>query len=218
MMLLMHLTIIFICLFILFAISRHDFVLIRQNISLRQIFDNAFIIIVTSFMSARLGFILYSQKFELLSPLKYFYLTKYWGVLYFFGFISMTLVIYFLFRKKKNILRIYDIYFISFSPIILFDIILQNNGSVNLILKVISVSVLSLFYLWFIKINNKFTLKDGFITSIILITYSLVSLAFSFSNKGFLNFNFLWYQVILFLAVIFSAVLLFLVQRNFFNK
>lgn len=218
MTILLHVFVIFICLFILFAISRHDFVLLRQNISLRQVFDSAFIVIITSFFFARLGYIFYSLKLDLLSPLKFLYLTKHWGFLSFIGFISMTALIYLLFRKKKNILRIYDIYFISFSPLILLDIFLQPNNSVAVIIKIISIAVLSLFYIWFLRIHNKFSLKDGFITSIIIITYSLVSLAFSFSNVGFLNFKFLWFQISIILSFIASLTLLILVQRNYFNK
>lgn len=218
MSLLFYLIIVFICLFILFAVSRHDFVLLRQSINLRQIFDNAFIVIIISFISSRIGYIIYSTKFDLFNPLKFFYMTKYWGVLPFMGMLSMLLSLYILFRKKKNILRIFDIYFISFSPLILLDIALKNNMGINIFIKIVSLIVLLSFYVWFIKIHNKFYMKDGFITSLIFITYSLVSLAFSYSGMGVFTLKYAWYQILLVLmALLFTGVLI-LVQKNFFVK
>lgn len=213
-----YLVVLFLCLFILFVISRHDFILLRQSISLRQVFDNAFFVTLFSFIAARLGYIFYYQKYELLNIFRFFYLTKYWGVLPFIGFIIMMVTLFFLFRKKKNKLRIFDIYLISFSPLVLLDIILQPNTGINFQLKIVSFFVLSLFYVWFLKVNSKFTLKDGFITSIIFITYSLVSLAFSFSNYGFLNLKYIWFQIFLVLSTIGFSVNFVLVQRGFFNK
>lgn len=217
-MLLIHLLVLFICLFILYAISRHDFVFLRQNINLRKVFDNAFIIMLTSFLASRIAYVYYSEKLDLLNPFKFFYISKYWGVIPFLGFIFMGLTIYILFRKKKNILRVFDIYLISFSPLILLDILLQNNSGISLYIKGISAVVLSAFYFWFVKINNKFALKDGFMTSIIYITYALVSLAFSFSSVGFLNFKYLWFQIILGISLLFFSVMLVLVQKESVNK
>lgn len=218
MILLFYLTIIFICLFILFAVSRHDFVLLRQSITLRQIFDNAFIAITLSFVMSRIGYIIYSAKFELLNPLKFFYMTKYWGILPFIGFLSLLLSLYILFRKKKNILRIFDIYFISFSPIILLDIALKSNIGINILLKIVSLIVLLSFHFWFIRIHNKFSTKDGFITTLIFLTYSLALLSFSFSNMGFFTIQYAWYQISLLLAALSFTGALVLVQKNFFVK
>ena len=217
-MILFFILAVFICFFILFAVSRHDFVLLRQSISLRQIFDNAFLSLIVFFIVARLSFSLYSQDFEVLNPLRFFYMTKYWGILSFIGFIGLICSLLFLFRSKKNKLRILDIYFISFSPIILLDILSKSNSGVSLLIKIISSLVLLVFYGWFIKIHNKFTTKDGFITFIILITYSLVSLAFSLASSGILSQKFLWFNVLLVITTISSTVLLYLVQKDIFNK
>lgn len=218
MILLLYLIVLFICLFVLFAVSRHDFVLLRQSITLRQIFDNAFIVIAVSFVTSRLGYIIYSAKFDLLNPLKFFYVTKYWGILPFIGLLSMLFSLYLLFRKKKNILRIFDIYFISFSPLILLDIALKNHIGINLLLKIVSLIVLFAFYFWFVRIHNKFDTKDGFITSLIVITYALVSLAFSYSGMGFFTVKYAWYQILLLLTALSFTGVLVLVQKNFFGK
>lgn len=205
-------------LFILYAVSRHDFVLLRQSISLRQVYDNVFVSLFVSFVFARMAYAFYVGSFQILNPLRFFYLTKYWGIVPYIGFAGMIMALLLLFRKKKNKLRIIDIYLISFSPIILLDILLQSNNGVFLIIKIISSLVLLGFYGWFIKIHNKYTTKDGFITLLTIITYSLVNLAFSFASYGILSQNYFWYNAILTVSTIVSFIFLFLVQRDTFNK
>lgn len=209
---------IFISLFILYAVSRHDFVLLRQSISLRQVFDNVFVSLFVSFIAARSAFAVYNQSLQILNPLRFFYLTKYWGVVPYIGFAGMIFSLLLLFRKKKNKLRILDIYLISFSPIMLIDILLKSNNGILLIIKLVSVIVLLGFYGWFVKIHNKYSTKDGFITFLALITYSLVNLAFSFATFGIFSQRFLWFNAVLLIVTIASSILLFLVQKDTFNK
>jgi len=165
-----------------------------------------------------MAYAFYVGSFQILNPLRFFYLTKYWGIVPYIGFAGMIMALLLLFRKKKNKLRIIDIYLISFSPIILLDILLQSNNGVFLIIKIISSLVLLGFYGWFIKIHNKYTTKDGFITLLTIITYSLVNLAFSFASYGILSQNYFWYNAILTVSTIVSFIFLFLVQRDTFNK
>lgn len=218
MILLAYLFGIFLSLFILYTVSRHDFVLLRQSISLRQVFDNAFISLFVFFVVSRLAYSLYIGSVQLLNPLRFFYLTKYWGIVPYIGFAGVILSLFFLFRKKKNKLRILDIYFISFSPLILLDILLKNNVGILLPIKLISILVLLLFYGWFIKIHNKYTTKDGFITLMTIITYSLVNLAFSFAAFGIISQRYLWFNAVLVVSTIVATLLLVLVQRDTFNK
>ena len=217
-MILLFLLAIFISLFILYAVSRHDFVLLRQSISLRQVYDNVFLSLFAFFVSARVFFAIYQNSLDVLNPLRFLYLTKHWGILPYAGFLGMILSLVFLFRKKKNKLRILDIYFLSFSPVILLDVVLQSNTGTLIFIKVISVIVLISFYGWFIRIHNKFTTKDGFITFMTSITYSLVMLAFSFASYGIFSQKYLWFNGLLICVTLISTVFLILVQRDTFNK
>lgn len=218
MIVIFYLFAIFLSLFILYAVSRHDFVLLRQSISLRHVFDNAFLILIFFFIFGRVFYAFSAFNLQILNPLRFFYLTKYWGLLPYAGFVGIFLSLLFFYRKKKNKLRILDIYFISFSPLILLDILLQSNMRILLLIKLISVIVLVLFYGWFLKIHNKFTTKDGFITFMTIITYSLVSLAFSFGHYGIFASRYLIFNGVLVAVTIVSTVLLFLVQKDAFNK
>lgn len=209
---------IFISLFILYAVSRHDFVLLRQSISLRSVFDNALLGVFAFLFASRIFYILYTGVFELFNPLKFFYLTAYWGILPFAGIITLTLTTFILFRKKKNKLRILDIYLISITPVIILDVLLYPNSFIMLLIKAISILVLVGFYAWFIKIHNKFSTKDGFITMMTLITYSLVTLSFSLAQNGIYNARALVLDAVLITVLIISSILLFLVQKDIFSN
>lgn len=217
-MILLYLLAIFISLFILYGVSRHDFVLLRQSISLRQVFDCAFISLIIFFITSRISYIINVQSFDLFNPLKFFYLTKHWGILPYAGFVGITATILFLYRKKKNKFRILDIYFISLTPIILLDVLLQGNGTIVLAIKAISAIVLIGFYGWFIKAHNEFTTRDGFVTMMAIITYSLVTLALSVATNGVFSLRFMWFNAILLVVTVISSVLLIFIQRDVFNK
>lgn len=218
MIIVFYLIAVFLCLFILYAVARHDFVLLRQSISLRHVFDNAFLTLIMFFLVSRLFYALYIQNLMVLNPLRFLYLTKYWGLLPYAGLFGIVVSILFLFRKKKNKLRIMDIYFISFSPLIILDILLRSNHGIILLIKIISFVVLVLFYGWFIKIHNKFTTKDGFITSLTILTYSLVCLAFSLAANGIFSYRYMWFNILLVIVTVSSSVFLFLVQKDIFAK
>lgn len=217
-MILLYLLFIFLSLFILYAVARHDFVLLRQSISLRIVYDNVFISLFVFFIFSRVGFAFYKQSLEILNPLKFFYLTKYWGLTPYIGFVGIIFAVLFLFRKKKNKLRILDIYFISFSPLILLDVLSRGSGNILFLIKCISLIVLIAFYGWFIKIHNKFTTKDGFITVMTILTYTLVSLALSFAAFGIFSQKYMWFNIFLGVSSIVSVIMLFLVQKDTFNK
>ena len=218
MMMLVYFFCIFLSLFILYAVARHDFVLLRQSISLRQVYDNVFLSLFFFFLAARVGYAFYVQSFDVLHPLRFFYLGKYWGVVPYLGFVGMVAALMFFFWKKKNKLRILDIYFISFSPVILLDVLMHANNGILLPIKIASSIVLISFYGWFIKIHNKYTTKDGFITFMTVITYSLVLLALSVGGNGIMSQKYIWYNAMLLIVTIISSVLLFLIQKNVFNK
>lgn len=208
----------FISLFILYAVSRHDFVLLRQSITLRMVFDNAFISFFAYLTTSRFFYILYTGAYDLFNPLKFFHLTRHWGLLPFAGILSIMLVTLFIFRKKKNKLRILDIFFISITPLIILDVTLYGNSPILIAIKSVSLLVLVAFYTWFITIHNKFTTKDGFITMMTLITYSLVTLAFSLATHGIFNITAMVLNVSVVIVVVVSSFFLFLIQKDILNR
>lgn len=218
MIILFYLLTTFLCLFILFSVARHDFVLIRQSISLRQVFDNAFLALISGFFFGRLFFALDNRIFDILNPLRFFYLTRYEGFLLFAGFIGTYIALFLLYRKKKNKLRIFDIYSISFFPLAIFDVLIKSNNGVEILLKVVAVVVLLSFYAWFLKVHNEFSIKDGVITVLGSISYALVLLAFSFAHFGVFKLSHLPFQLVLIVTTIISSFLMLLIHRDTSNK
>src|SRR3989344_825223 len=121
---------IFICFFALFLFSKQDFVLLRQNISLSEIFDAAIIVFLLALLAGRIFYILDTFNFQLLHLVKFFYLTKFPGIStlgFFFGAAGGVLL---LFRNKKGLRRIYDIFSISFFPLFGFFVFTQVHKNI----------------------------------------------------------------------------------------
>ena len=70
----------FICFFLLFLFSKQDFVLLRQNISLSEMFDAAIVIFLFAILTGRIFYVLDSFNFELLHALRFFYITRFPGI------------------------------------------------------------------------------------------------------------------------------------------
>lgn len=217
-MIFLYLIAVFISLFILYGVGRHDFVLIRQSISLRNVFDKAFIALFIFFITSRIFYILQHSVYDFFSPLKFLYLTRHWGLLPYAGIIFAIITIFFLFRKKKNKLRILDIYLISLTPIAILDILLWGNGGILLAIKSVAVIVLLFFYGWFIAIHNKFTTKDGFITGMIVVTYTLTTLALSVAQNGVYIQKYLFFNLSLITITVITSVFIILIQKGILNK
>ncbi len=209
---------IFISLFILYSTARHDFVLLRQNISLRQMFDSAFILILVAFFVGRLFFALDSGQYDILHPLKFLYIAKYWGIVLSISYLGGFASLYFLFRKKKNIFRIFDIYFISFYPLLVLDIILKEQGGLLLPVKIGFLTIAALLFVWFLRIHKNFLVKDGFLAFCILFFSAFVTGVFSIGASGLFTFPHIFLQIISIATCIASLVFMVGISRNLINK
>ncbi len=155
----------FIFLFSLFALSREDFLLLRKNISLDELFSFTFLIFLISLFCSRLTFVVENFKLNYLHPLIFFIFPYFPGLSLSGGIISGVLFFYFVLKRKKYpIERIFDIFSISF--IIAFSIQLLLLFLVNLIFRHFTFLIFSFIFLlilipifiWIFE-NNK--LKDG---------------------------------------------------------
>lgn len=168
--------IIFICGFVLYLLSRQDFVLLRQNISLAQIFDLAFISFIFAFFLGRIFFIINTSQFELIHIIKFFHLIKFPGLsplgFYLGGSIALSL----LFRKKKGLPRIYDIFVIAFLPVYSFNILFRDNFEIYIKILLILLSILTIYF--FLRSHYKYILHDGSIALIFLFLISIDSFIF----------------------------------------
>lgn len=175
---LLFLTAVIICIFILYILSKQDFVLLRQNISLAQVFDLAILTALFGFFFARLFFIVTSSRFDLLFPLKFFHLLKFPGFSM-LGFILGSAIYLFLtLRKKKSLGRIYDIFCISFMPAYIFALIMRTYNAQFLVFPVLLFFVTSGILIFFIRSHYKYLLRDGSVSLIFLFILCLDELIF----------------------------------------
>lgn len=216
-MMILFLVFIFICSFVLFVTSRHDFALLRQNISIRHVFDKAVIVLLFSLIISRTVFLIDQGMYDfLLNPLRFLH------VILFFGFSLLGLSIAFalgvvaFFYKKKNFMRIFDIYFLSFFPMVIFDGIYHAvSTEISILIGVGYIVSTILIFLLLIKMYTSFKIKDGVVGFIILILIGV-----SYLSIGFLINNKLVYSPVQLLALLAIAVPIYcitLIQVNFFK-
>src|SRR3990172_2074219 len=115
-----------VCFFLLYILCRQDFVLLRQNISLSQILDTAIITIAFAFITGRLLFLINNLEFSLLHVIRFLHFIKFPGVSPLGFFLGAALAVWFLMRQRKGILRIFDIFSISFLPLYSLSLILKS--------------------------------------------------------------------------------------------
>jgi len=209
----------FISSFVLFITSRHDFVLLRQNISIRQIFDRALVIMLVSLIFSRAFYLIDERQFDVfLNPLRFLHIGIFWGFNYFSIFVGALVGVFIFFRKRKNALKILDIYTLSFYPLLIFEFVsylLLNSYNLLVILPHL-VLVIILFGL-FIKIYTGFGIKDGVVSFLILILASALYLSMSFFKSGAL----LLYspiQIVAGMVIALSIYFLVLIKLDYFNE
>ncbi len=208
--------VLFICFFLLYIFSKQDFVLLRQNISLAQVFDSAAIALVPAFLVGRALFILDSLEISFLHVLRFFHLVNFPGFS-FFGFIlGGSISIYLMYRKRKGISRILDIFTISFFPLFMLSLIMRPYPKGFFFVPIIYIFVLMPIFAFFIKSHYKYILKDGGLALIFLLLVSVDTLIYQFF--GSLDKQlFLWLsfsQLICIPLISSSIVFLFLKQNS----
>lgn len=208
--------IVFLCFFLLYIFSKQDFVLLRQNISLSEIFDLSALTLISGFLIGRIFYIINVFNFQLFNILQFFHMFRYPGISSIGFFSGGAFAIYLLFRSQKGLSRIYDIFSLSFFPFYVFIISLEFLEK-QLWYLLIPVLLLSLIYFIFsVKSHSKYILRDGGISIIFYIFISLITLASQFILKSghiiFINLTFV--QIISIPLTIASCIALYLNQRG----
>lgn len=174
-------TVVFIfCLFLLYLFCRHDFVLLRQNISPSQMFDALAVALVSAFILGRVFYVVNNFKTELLSFLRFFHVFKYPGISGFGFLIGAALGLYLIFMKKKGIGRICDIFTLSFFPLFATGILFDETTKQFFFLPILFF-VLSIFlFIFLVRSHNKYYLRDGSISLIFFLFICIQTAIFQY--------------------------------------
>ena len=218
MMILLLVLFLFVCSFVLFVTSRHDFVLLRQNISIRHIFDKAVIILLSGLFISRIMYLVDARMYDFfLDPLRFLHVILYFGFNIFGLMVSVSLGAFFFFRKRKNFLRILDIYLLSFFPIVIFEAIFYLlDVSSNIVINLFYLVLTLVLFIIFVRMHNGYKIKDGVVGFSILIFSALSYLVHVFLLKGLLLYSPI--QILSILVVAISVYCLVLVQIDFFKE
>lgn len=212
------LPLLFICLFILFVLSKRDFVLLRKNISVGQIFDLALLSFAIAFFLGRFFYIINSFQFALLSPIKFFYIFKFPGFSFLGVFVSGCVTIYFFFRKTKALSRIYDIFALSFFPILIASIVFFEYPFLSFFTSLLLFVILIALFISFIQSHDKYFMRDGGISLLTIALFSFHTFMVQFFASSSKIFIFSFIQWVSLLVVVASLGAFFINQKMFAKK
>lgn len=213
----------FIFLYLLYYLSKDDFVIVRKDISMEKIFNLAFLTSIASLFSARLFYVLQSLDPKLWSPLGFLAIPYFPGLSLIGGILGAEIFIFLYGSFKKmptgKILDLFALSFMVVLPLGLIGNFIIHLGKVSLfsnLVFIFSCLLLLLFAKVIFPFSGKGEIKDG---SLGLIFSAIFSFLY-FTTKLFLNlkeFSFLSIENILILVVLFSSLIL-LVNQEIMDK
>lgn len=208
-----------ITLFILYVLSKNDFVLLRKNISLAKIFDVIIISFLFSFFPSRIFYILDTFSFGLFKSLSFFHIFKFSG-LSFLGFmIGIFFMVYLFFHQKKASLRIFDIFALTFFPFFIFSLFIIKLPGYFLFAQIGLAVLLLIIFAVLIKFHKNFTLSDGGVFFIFSFFVALINIGINFFTMRKPLFSFITFSQIVSIGIIIVVCVLFLfTQKKFFSK
>lgn len=206
----------FVCVFLIYCLSRNDFVLLRKNISISGMFDFFFLNLLTSFFVARLFFILDEKKFSYLYPINFLHVFKLHGMSMYGFFLGLCLGFLILLLFKKLVPRAIDIFLISIMPYYFLMFGMRGYGEWSMLIYLVISILLVVLTGLFIKLHNEYRLRDGNISILLIILFSIdsfVSFLFTKHTSIFSLFNFTQVaSIIIFISL--SILLIFRVTEQ----
>lgn len=154
-------------LYCVFIFAKDDFILLRKNITLEQLFNISFVIYMLGFLCARFVYVLEHLSSKYLDPLVLFLFPYFPGLSLSGGIlVGIAYLFFILNRKKLPIFRVFDIFTIAFSfafaaglPIVtLIDFFLIKK---NALIGGIGTGVFLLFAIMLTILFLKNKIKDG---------------------------------------------------------
>jgi len=206
------LIILFISLFFLYILAKHDFLLIRREINLVQIFNKAVITIVSGLFFARLFFVLDHLELQYLNPLVFLHILRFGGFSLFGFFLSISFVSFFLFQDNEIRLRFLDIFSLSFYPFLLIRFCFLSLSRFSIFFLIPFLLALLSFGILLAFRFIHFKTKDGRVYLAILILVLILNFVNIFNSPHknlFLNLSFSQLtSIVVFLVALFILTIL----------
>ncbi|HEX8965246.1 MAG TPA: prolipoprotein diacylglyceryl transferase family protein [Patescibacteria group bacterium] len=212
----------FVFLYCIFVFAKDDFILLRKNITLEQLFNISFVIYILGFLFARLVYVLEHISPKYLDPFVLFLFPYFPGLSISGGIlIGIAYLLIILNKKRLPFFRVFDIFSISFIyafsaglPIFaVIEFLLTRKipfiPAIEAILYFVLAVILTLLF-----VKNK--IKDGSTVYLGISFFSLFFIAFSIQiTKGKISFNFTPEDVVLVFIWFFFFAMFFYQQNEF---
>lgn len=174
-------------LFVFYTLAKEDFVFLRRNVSIDQLFDAIFLGLPAIVLFARLGYILFHPKWSYLNPLVFFIIPYYPGLAVEGGILGAVIFLYFYTKNKKiPTLRFVDelgLAFLATSSI--YFLILSIEQGIGRHLIAVGFLVMGIFYLIAYILSRIVFAKerwvDGTVGALAIVFQSLYALLYAIS-------------------------------------
>jgi len=204
-------------LFTIYTLSVEDFVFLRKNISITNIFDIAYIGAVVGLLLSRFIYVALHPSFNYLNPLV-FLVIPYFPGLTISGFLLGVLltIIVFAFRQKLPIGKLFDIFGLSFLPatgVYFLGLAVQELFLKHIFIGILYISAVLYFSIFFAILKHmyeKLIWKDGSVAS-----WSLTFLIFGLSviQLGIVHFHSIPQEEFAFLGLLIGVGILTILQK-----
>ena len=207
---------VFVFLYVLHYYVRDDFIILRKNVSVEDIFNMAFFSFIFVFIFSRSFYVLGNPSPIFLNPLVFLAFPYYPGFSLTGGiFGGAVFLIWYVRRKKFPGKRMFDFFSVSalwgIAIYLLLSIIIFRKFSLDSLIEGISfAALLVIFSAVFLPKYLSGKIKDGFITGIFCISYSLVSIITVFLGR--LNASNVLEVVLL--GILFFSGLIFILKEE----
>lgn len=189
-------------LFILFVLSKNDFMLLRKNISQVDLFNRSLLLVAGSIIFGRMFYILDKNMLSSFNPLKFLNFIEQPGVSLIGSFLGIFALSFLAYKDKKVIPKILDITFLSLTPFFVLNIFYIANLSV--IFKAIVCSIVIGLFGFLLKFHKDYSLKDGSIFAVISIAICLTFFASELISKSNNLLSFSLLQLVSLICIIVS--------------
>lgn len=206
-------------LFRLYHVANDDYVLVKKNISLEEIFNCAFFYAIVSLIFARIFHVVLNPDPVFFSVLGFLIFPYFPGLSLVGGFIGGTLALYFYGRKKKFPMgRVFDFFTVSFSFILPFGLIgyflLSQDFSIGGLVKLIIFTIIALATnLYLHPKASSLEIKDGSISILFLIFFSLTMILTSAIDNSGINYFISHRENFIYLALLIIGCILIVKQE-----
>lgn len=201
--------ILFLCFFILYSLSKHDFLFSRKGIALVFVFNVVLISMGAGFVIGRLFYIFDIHNFILLHPLNFFHVIEYPGFSLYGGFIGSSIMLSLLTFREIIMAKMLDIASLSFYPLLLWFPFSPLSTSVLLVVRV-GVFIVLMVLLIFLYLSYKnYFLKDGSTFLVICIIFSALHfLSIFYKVHKILLVSFAFSQLVSIVLIVISVILI----------